>query len=409
MFFSYIKFQHQSGCQFMVAVLLCFLVVSSAYSGSREQAKRIHDRIAGVPPSALVLNSMAAYIDANEAISAANEALENSAFYHVTLKNMVTPWTNEEQTVFAPLNDYTATVIGIVRDDEDFRKVLYDNILYVGAGSLGLPAYSMSNNDHYVAMETQGIDLQKNLVQTAQSSVMDIPASASAGIMTSRAAARAFLIDGTNRAMFRFTMMNYLCNDMEQVKDITRAHDRVRQDVSRSPGGDSRIFMNSCVGCHSGMDPLAQAYAYYDFEYTDDADTGRMVYNGEGVSDPVTGSRVQGKYLINASNFKYGYVTTNDNWSNYWRNGQNALLGWDVGNQGLLGNGAGAKSMGMELANSEAFAQCQVEKVFKTICLRKPGTAADRTQISTMVTSFKTDNYNLKNIFAQTAVYCRGD
>jgi len=382
MFFSYLKLQHQSGYQLIVAVLLFFIVVSSAYSGSREQAKRIHDRIAGIPPSDSVLNSMAADIDNNDAMSAANTALENSSFYNVTLKNMVTPWTNEEQTVFAPLNDYTATVIGIVRDNEDFRKMLYDNILYVGAGSLNLPAYSMSNNDHYVALETQGIDLQENLVQIYQSSVMDIPTNASAGIMTSRAAARAFFIDGTNRAMFRFTMMNHLCNDMEQVKDITRAHDRVRQDVSRSPGGDSRIFMNSCVGCHAGMDPLTQAYAYYNFEYTNDADTGRLVYNDDGVLDSATGSRVQSKYLINASNFKYGYVTTSDNWSNYWRAGQNALLGWDTGSQDLPANGAGAKSMGIELANSEAFAQCQVKKVFKTICLREPGTAADRTQVS---------------------------
>ncbi len=409
MFCSYLKCRCQNSFPLMVAIFLFLFVVSSAHSGSREQAKRIHDRIAGVPPSDSVLNSMAADIDNNEAMSAANTALENSAFYNVTLKNMVTPWTNEEQTVFAPLNDYTATVIGIVRDDEDFRKVLYDNILYVGAGSLGLPAYSMSNNDHYVAMETQGIDLQENLVQTAQSSVMDIPANASAGIMTTRAAARSFFIDGTNRAMFRFTMMNHLCNDMEQVKDITRAHDRVRQDVSRSPGGDSRIFMNSCVGCHSGMDPLTQAYAYYNFEYSGDADTGRLVYNGEGVFDPATGSRVQSKYLINASNFKYGYVTTNDNWSNYWRAGQNTLLGWDTGSQDLPVSGAGAKSMGIELANSEAFAQCQVEKVFKTICLRDPGTAADRSQVSTMVVTFKANNYDLKNTFAQTAVYCMGD
>ncbi len=419
MLFSYLKFQDRESfvsehvikmtCyQFMVLMVLFFITVS-VQAGSREQAKRIHDRITGVPPSNTVLDSMAADIDNNNAMGAAKSALEHNAFYNVTLKNMVTPWTNEEQTVFAPLNDYTATVIGLVRDDEDFRKILYDNIIYVGTGSLGLPAYSMSNNDHYVAMETQGVNLKDNLVQTAQSSVMDIPASASAGIMTSRAAARAFLIDGTNRALFRFTMLNHLCNDLEQLKDTTRAPDRVRQDVSRSPGGDSRIYMNSCVGCHAGMDPFAQAYAYYDFTYTDDADSGRMVYNGEGVSDPETGTRVQSKYLINSSNFKYGYITSNDNWSNYWRAGQNALLGWDTGNQGLAASGAGAKSMGIELANSEAFAQCQVNKVFKTVCLRDPGNTADRTQLSTMVTSFKASNYNLKNTFAETAVYCMGE
>ena len=393
----------------LIAVALSILLVSPVHAGPREQAKRMHDRIAGVPPTEAVLDSMEADIIASNETDAANTALEHSAFYSVTLKNMVTPWTNEEQTVFAPLNDYTATVIGLVRDNEDFRKILYDDIVYVGAPALGLPAYSMSNNNHYATMETQGVDLKANLTPSTQSSVMDIPASATAGVMTTRAAARSFFIDGTNRAMFRFTVLNHLCDDLEQIKDVTRSSDRVRQDVSRSPGGDSRIFMNACVGCHSGMDPMAQAYAYYDFEYTDDADAGRMVYNGEGVSDPDTGSRVQGKYLINSSNFKYGYITTSDSWSNYWRAGQNSLLGWDTENLGLPANGSGAKSMGVELANSNAFAQCQVEKVFKTVCLREPGNAADRTQISTMVTSFKANTYNLKNTFAESAVYCMGD
>ena len=56
---------------------------------------------------------------------------------------------------------------------------------------------------------------------------------------------------GTNRAQFRFTMINHLCHDMETVMDNTRPTDRIRQDVARTPGGDSRIFLNNCVGCHS--------------------------------------------------------------------------------------------------------------------------------------------------------------
>ena len=58
----------------------------------------------------------------------------------MTLKNFATPWTNRDQTVFAPLNDYTATVIGMVRDDVDFRGLLSDDIVYVGSGIS--PAYS---------------------------------------------------------------------------------------------------------------------------------------------------------------------------------------------------------------------------------------------------------------------------
>ena len=257
-----------------LVALAAFATLASA--GPREQAKRIHDRIAGVPPSAAVLDQMAAEISAGRTDQAALIAMDNPAFYSVTLKNLVTPWTNREQTVFAPLNDYTATVIGMVRDDVPFDQVLSGDILYVGSSGLGLPAVSASNNDHYAAMESRGVNLLTGLQRTTQSGVYGTPPAATAGVITSRAAAQSFFIAGTNRAMFRFTLLNYMCRDMEEVQDTSRPPDRIRQDVSRSPGGDARLFLNNCVGCHSGMDPMAQAFAYYTF---DDAQ-GRMVYTG---------------------------------------------------------------------------------------------------------------------------------
>lgn len=381
------------------ALLLSTLM--DAHAGPREQAKRMHDRIAGVPPSSEVLDQMATLLEDEDDLAAANLAMDNDGFYDVTLKNMVAPWTNEAQSVFVPLNDYTATVIGLIRDEADFRSVLYDDVVYVGDSSLGLPSYSNTGNAHYEALENEGHPLQTALVRRAQSSVSGLPAEATAGIMTTRAAAQAFFSAGTNRAMLRFTLMNHLCNDLEQLNDTTRAPDRIRQDVSRSPGGDSRIFLNSCVGCHSGMDPLAQAFAYYDFQYdanTDpDAQNGRLVY---------TDDLVQAKYLINSTTFEYGFVTTDDRWDNYWRAGQNALLGWD---NGLSGTGSGAKSMGRELAHSDAFASCQVKKVFKTVCLRDPVDGADRSQINSMTNSFVAADYNLKQVFAESASYCKGE
>ncbi|MBK8164134.1 MAG: DUF1585 domain-containing protein [Gammaproteobacteria bacterium] len=387
------------------ALLTCGLIAvtaTNAYAGPREQAKRMHDRIAGVPPSAAVLDAMETSIAGGDALDAAELAMENSAFYTVTLKNFATPWTNEDQTVFASLNDYTATVIGMIRDNVPFNTALSADLLYVGASGLGLPAYSMTNNNHYEAMESQGIDLKEELTATTQSAQTNLPASATAGIMTTRAAAQAFFSAGTNRAMFRFTLMNHLCTDLEPIKDTTRSPDRIRQDVSRSPGGDSRIFLNACVGCHAGMDPMAQAFAYYDYN---DASSS-IEYNGTDTIDPETGTRVQGKYLINSDNFKYGYVTTDDHWDNYWRSGPNAALGWSGS---LPGSGSGAKSLGMELANSDAFARCQAKKVFKTMCLRTPVDAADRSQIDSLTTSFKANNYSMKRIFAEAAVYCMGD
>ncbi len=79
--------------------------------------------------------------------------MDNSAFYNVTLKNFATPWTNRDQSVFVPLNDYTATVIGMVRDDVPFNTVLSATSCYVGRSGLGLPPFSPSSNDHYEALE----------------------------------------------------------------------------------------------------------------------------------------------------------------------------------------------------------------------------------------------------------------
>ena len=379
------------GAATMVAAAV--LASTALHADPVTQAKRLHDRIAGVPPSAATLTAMANLIASNQATAAANIALQAPSFYNVTLKNFVTPWTNRDQTVFAPLNDYTATVIGMVRDDVPFNTVLSGDILYVGGA--GLPAYSNTDNNLYQQMEDQDLNLGSPsvLVQTTQSSATGLAAAATAGVLTSRAASQAFFIAGTNRAMFRFTLMNHLCKDLEQVHDTTRPPDRIRQDVSRSPGGDSRIFLNGCIGCHSGMDPLAQAFAYYNWDET----AGRLVY---------TANQVQPKYLINSDNFKPGYVTKDDGWSNYWRKGANKLLGW---NSQLPGSGSGAKSMGQELAGSDQFARCQVEKVFKAVCLRPPGNAADRTQVDTLTAAFKGNGYKLKDVFASAAVYCMGD
>ncbi len=93
---------------------------------------------------------------------AAFTAMNNPAFYSVTLKNMAIPWTNREQTTFAPLNDYTATFIGMVRDNVPMNTALSADLLYIGSGQ-GIPAYSPSNNNHYEALENNGIDLQANL------------------------------------------------------------------------------------------------------------------------------------------------------------------------------------------------------------------------------------------------------
>ena len=380
-----------------VASFACVQHDASASPESRRQAKEMYDRLVGTPPTQALLNDLEGRVFADPIAAGMfildKNAAHSSQFYTTTLKNFATPWTNRDQTVFAPLNDYTATVIGMVRDDVDFRTVLSADLVYTGQGIT--PAYSNTNNDHYVAMESNNADLRMVLQPTTQSSLNGLPPTATAGIITSRAAAEAFFIDGTNRAMFRFTLLNHLCHDMEQVHDTSRPPDRIRQDVTRSPGGDSSLFLNNCIGCHSGMDPMAQAFAYYDFDETQS----KLVF---------TDGQVQPKYLINSDNFKPGYITTDDHWENRWRlPGKNTVLGW-AGQDGTIRSGNGAKTLGEELANSDAFAECQATKVFKTVCFRSPSDQDDRDQVTASANGFKSGG-NLKRVFAETAAYCAGN
>jgi hypothetical protein len=379
------------------AVALALLSAAAvAANPSKDQAKRIYDRIAGVPASDATLQAMMG----EDATQAALLATQDPNFYNNTIRNMATPWTNRDQTVFAPLNDYTATVIGMVHDDIPFNTLLSADILYVAKASAGVPAYSTTDNNMYQKLDDSGVDVQASLQATTQSALSGLPAAATAGVLTTRAAAQAFFINGTNRAMFRFTMMNHLCSDLQTIPDTTRPPDRIRQDVTRSPGGDSSLFLNNCIECHSGMDPMAQAFAYYNFSYNVAGDptgaSGQIVY---------TAGQVQPKYFINSSNFPQGYVTPDDHWDNRWRSGVNSLLGWSASG---TGTGSGAKSLGQELESSDAFNNCQVSRVFKMVCFRAPSNDADRTQVAQMITNFRSANFKLRQVFADAAVYCMG-
>lgn len=519
--------------------LICGLAITGigdSFAGPREQAKRMHDRLAGIPPTAEVLCAMEYWIDparGNDPEQAAmivmetgavtdpnsscngganiDNSLSKKAFYSVALKKFVTPWTNEEQTVLADLNDYTALVIGMIRDNVAFDGVLSVDLLYKGANGLAnVASLQNDNNQHFADLQDQGYDLSDSsvLVQTTQSGQTGYlavnPNNSSdvadpAGVVTTRAASLAFFTGGTNRLMWRATSMNYLCRDLEQMKDVSIPPDRIRQDVSRSPGGDSSIFLSACMGCHAGMDPLAGAYAYYDHEVLDDGTpTGRMLWkqnsamfggasatssaagvgedlfnqncaschgpnaksdndaqnminritnainNNTGnmgainisaadisaIADFLVGQdqpavvEVTEKHLINSGNFKYGYVTRNDQWTNYWRVGLNGELEWgwresngitrhpDVRDSSAkITTGSGAASMGYEVTSTKAFAQCQVEKVYKHVCLRDPVTAegGDSGVVDTIANDFRSSNYNMKTVFSKVAAQCMGD
>jgi hypothetical protein len=369
-----------------VAAFALASLVTPALAGPREQAYRLHSRLASVPPSPEVLAQMESLIMQGNGTAAALLAMDNSSFYSVTLKNWASPWTNQDETVRVPLNDYTATVIGMVRDNVPFDQILYGDIIYTGGTTAGVPAYSPENNDHYAALETQAVDLKAALVKNQQT-ILNPAIPDVAGAMTTRAFGEAYYEAGTNRAALRFTFMTYLCDDLEQMSDTSIPDFRVRRDVDRQPGGDAKVFRNKCAGCHAGMDALGGAFAHFDWD-------GKKVVYSQAV--------VQ-KYSQNSTTFPDGFVTLDDGWMNLWTEGQNARVGW-----GGAKTGNGVKEYGQMLAATEAFPLCMAKRAYSTVCLDDLK-KVDGAMMKPLADDFKADGFNLKNLFAAVALQCMGE
>ena len=61
------------------------LAAAPSYADSWEQAKRMHDRLTGIPASEAVLKEMKALIEQKQYTEAAYKAMENDAFYRAQL------------------------------------------------------------------------------------------------------------------------------------------------------------------------------------------------------------------------------------------------------------------------------------------------------------------------------------
>ncbi len=360
----------------------------SGWCGPREQAIKLHNRLTGVPPTASTLNQMINLINAQDEVAAAKVALDRPEFYNIKAKNWVKTWTNEARTNRVPLNDYVATVLGVIRDERPFHEILTADILYIGrAGLANVDDYEDDNNDHYEDLERLRVDLKADLIPRTQSAMNSL--AATAGVITSRASGEAFFSAGTNRRMTRFLFINFLCHDFEALHDITVPDIYVRRDVERDPGGDSRTYRNQCVGCHAGQDALGGAWAYYDF-------TGnRVVYQAGNVRSKINGNNY----------FPDGHRVVDDSWVNLWTVGQNSTLGW-----GQITSGNGARSFGQMLTQTQAFGKCMAQKSFEMACTRPPMTDQERDLITTLGQEFMTtDNYNMKTLIAKVAVNCMGE
>lgn len=369
---------------------------------ARAQVVYVFKRLTGVPPAAADVEAMAAQIksapDKEKALRdiVAEAAVKNDGFYSNTVLNFAQIEATEERELTdaaaLSLNDLIATVVGFVRDGKDYRTILSGDTMYIPTGSV----YSPDNNTAYQTLLTS---VKNGVTKLGDAGTLtetpQLPAtglSVASGILTLRGFGSVYYDDGTNRSPLRFTLMNYICRDMEELSDVTRPDVFVRRDVDRAPGGDAGKYRTECVGCHAGMDPYAKAFSYIDFVKGQAADTGRITL----------GTAPVGKVNRNNDTFPAGAIVTDDNWMNLWYEGTNASLGWDPSRK----SGQGIKSWGESVANTKMFPECMAKRVYKTVCLKSGTSATDKASIATLAEHFMNGGYNMQDLFKDTAAHC---
>lgn len=477
---------------------------ATAQESARDLAHRLHQRLTGIAPPPGVLGQLEDLVSQGNMEEAARLVIDRNRnplgaryFLSLTVKQWAAPMTNKTYKVDVPLNDYSAMVIGMTRDNIDFRRVLFDDIYYTAADqnmwvqttgplSIGfVRPWSRTNNFHYIDFERKNLDLGDPNVFVRRSQISSIPtqflvinpetgmptlsatppaappmgqnpdlrvtpvpdglgigAAGVAGAFSTRTFAESFYNMGTNRAAWKGTVETYFCRDLESLMDTNLPDYRVRKDVARNPGGDTKLFRNYCVGCHAGNDAINAAFVYYNFRQVTDGvnnntmGTGQMI--GPGIAyRSFPNANTDADCIVNANqdinqfiitggqfpckivdpkrvNFSDGWTfqnnaaAQNDSWVNLYTAGPNARLGWPA--QGVDGqnplSGTGAAALGRVLAATDAFKGCMAERTFKKLCLREPKDSAERDLVQTAANHFASSGYSLRELFVKLAPAC---
>lgn len=406
--------------------------IAVTIDAQRLKAQDIFQRLTGVktPIYDPVLTQMVQRLNANDPVGAAAIATNDFRFINITVRDFASKMSNRSETINVPMNDFTATIMGVVRDDLNAQRLLTDNITYmVDPTRAAVPSTMVTDilrsNNHYEAADTQRVDFSQVLTRFDRSGqpltqkvfdgtrAQEMPSPA--GLLTSRGWLSAHAIAGTNRRLVEFSLREFLCTPLENVADSTGPDNVVGPDIDRFPGGSHTKFTTTCRACHTIMDGFRPAFAYLTFNsdyvmhsYTsprvntqDEEDRGLGMFKS-----PAAGaSYVSKKINHNETVFPGGRVTVDDNWVNNAIYGANSsYFSWKST------SGKGVQAFGKMLSESRQFPLCMAKRIYAQVCKREP-TASETEMLNAAATEFSTNrNYSLKYLFQRivTSRECLG-
>lgn len=408
-----------------------------------KSAKILLERVTGTKQSFYSedVHNVADLLAQDQEDQAIELALENKEFLNTTIKNMAQKMSNRSETIDEPLNDFSASFIGVVRDETDARELLTGNFTYVAdPKKVSVPSDSardlLLSNRHYEALENQIFDLSSSLVRVDRLNPLNdpvgevllgqsiasgeknkvYPLQESAGVLTSRAFMEEHASAGTNRRLVEYAFRQFLCIPIEEWADSSTSDSRVGGDITRFPSGDHKKYQTSCKSCHTVMDGFRGAFAYFDFS------DGRMKHSrinpidALGI-DPWTinadSKGVVTKINWNHSIYPSGYRTTDNSFLNQASRGVNEqLFGWKTSSldRGPASTGAniqetayGATALGEMIANSKRFPECMAKRSFEALCQKQVARSEMASKLELHAQAFSNSNYNFKSLFKSIA------
>ncbi len=376
--------------------------VNGAISAERTRAARLFQGITGVrvPIDDARVVQMETLLKAGNARGAAQVATADPLFLDIQIRDLGRRMSTRDESNRAPMSDFVATLIGVVRDSDttSAKELLTGNFYYRVAPQIAtannIPQVELTDiirsNNHYAGnngLQARNLSPAAVLVKQSPQRIIAGGVAAdhpdAAGLITTRGFTEAHMIAGTNRRMVEFGFRQFMCVKMEDWADANASDERVGQDVTRTPGGSTNVYLTTCKSCHSGMDGFRGAFAFLDFN--NNAQT--------------LGTNVVGKMTRNAGEAPEGYRIFDNSIINNAILPKNAdQFGWRSSNTGM-----GVAAFGKTLADSRGFSRCMVRRAFKTVCRRSP-LASEETMVRSLADQFETDGYHMRRMFENVAI-----
>jgi hypothetical protein len=403
----------------------------------REFSVLLYRRLVGVAVSydSNIISTMATKVQAGDIEGASVDAINDNTetFLAVTVKNLAAKKLKRSRA--EPLNDYIATIIGVVKDQRDARELLLGDYIYRSNSTLAsIPSNPvtdfLNSNAHYVGLEntinreaalgTRAVTYSNTLVRQRQS-IRDTQGAAidhpePAGLITTRA----FMIDtvnaGTNRAPIEKSLLQFTCASSEDWKDISAPDAYVGYDIDRFPDGVNSNYTGNCKGCHSVLDSLRPAFAKYDLSLTTPfvkhadifGDANRLTtapFAGVGDANFAASRATAGGPAIRIAQkmnhnvvYPYGHRVLDEKFDNQGIYGTNAdWFGWNGPTRG-----EGIQDYARMIASSDAFSRCLVMNVYESVCER-PYSEISRGDADDLAFQFRSSGYNIRKIFEKVA------